>query len=673
MMNVQNFFNSVFDLQGKLSEKIQTIKGYKDDASDTKHNDTKAIATVGLILDLAAEMQSGATSMNFFLQGRQALMLPFEIAGKTKDLPESVFSTDGKVARILTPEAWFGTTDGLAAVKELIGNDSNGYLEKIANNVDKIVKDSTRNAISYYGTWFIVDTGHLVSESVTGVNYSVRDSLALIYKYLDGLIKRADGDSSMGVLMSNVADTMRRIQKILIEYDKADYLYKNEVKPFLAALVNENRKRYRLNKSSPAYFSFLGGVKGSCRPNDSSCTLETQLSDTNLSAMFNKVADYNTKIVTTVYDELNVLLSRSSFLSNRLAVFVEADFLSQIRNNKDISLFEKDFYTATGVAEYELLMSSFNKNPDAAKQDLAQALVLHKQTLLALETLFKNSMVQHIARLRRQSNNLSVSPNAMTIDSARRLLNDVDPAADNPVATAAQRQILAKERYSINPVTGAIRLFETGAMGLVKKMTQSDRYEMDPELPIYERPVGVTDELSSHKTIYQKLCVQALAFIDQAIFRNLCSDVVLKSVLTSKQKTHADPKVRTYLERTAVSWLEKQREGSENRQIVQAGKFAAYNHSIRVCAYRDFLRNSKVLSLTSGQNITRYDPRKTKQIDEMINTIIEADRASEAAEVQRRQNAEAEPTTPEAYEAEQPQTLQPPKPRSALPRPAGKE
>lgn len=630
--NVNSFFNSVFDLQGKLSEKIQTILGYQD-------KEAQAISVVHLILELTHEMGAGGRGfaspgegpeVNFFTQGRMGLKIAFDISDFKEVLPESVFSTDSKVPRVLTPEQWFQSPDGLKYVKAQIGTDVGHYLEVISGNVDDIVKTSTRNAISYYGTWFIVDKGQLVSESVTRINFTVRDSLMLVYSYLKGFSEKSNKENVPSMLLAYVDETLFRIQKILTAYDKASRFYNSEVKPFLRDLKLENIKRFKLNNSTPSYFELIGGVSGSCKDSKGKlvddCKLEDLLSDKNLVDMFKRLNDSNSNIIEIIYDELNVMLSRSSFLANRMAIFVQADILSQIKNNKNLTEFERDFYTATGLADYTELMSQYQSSPEAARFDLSQAMVLHKTSIESLEKLFKNSLPGQIAHLRALSNNMSTAPNDMSLDSLNRLLYDSDKIRDRPTATATERALMAKERNTFDPISKIWNWSKKIAIAGFDKLMQPDRYELNLELPIYERTTSPTDEFNSAKDLYEKLCIQAMAFNDLSIYERDCSDVVLKSIQSKSQLNVLNPQIRRFIERSAVSWKAKLREGQENLEIRDPKKWQSYNHSVRICAYRDFLRNSLVTNLTSAQNISHFDPQFNDQTNEMLDTLITFDK-----------------------------------------------
>ena len=117
-----------------------------------------------------------------------------------------------------------------------------------------------------------------------------------------------------------------------------------------------------------------------------------------------------------------------------------------------------------------------------------------------------------------------------------------------------------------------------------------------------------------------------MAFNDLSIYERDCSDVVLKSIQSKSQLNVLNPQIRRFIERSAVSWKAKLREGQENLEIRDPKKWQSYNHSVRICAYRDFLRNSLVTNLTSAQNISHFDPQFNDQTNEMLDTLITFDK-----------------------------------------------
>jgi hypothetical protein len=413
--------------------------------------------------------------------------------------------------------------------------------------------------------------------------------------------------------------------------------FEREVAPAMAALQKENRKQYQVDKG---YYAYLGGVRKSCEGKGESCTLESQLSDAKMTALFEKVADYNTRIISTIYEELNVLLSRSSFLANRISVFVEADFYNQLKTDKNISQFEKDFYSATGLSAYQSVLNMFQNNPEIAKADIRQAMALHKSSLDALEVLFKNSMAQHIARLRLISQNESATPNAIGFDSLGRLLYDTDPSADHPTDSPAIRRLKQKERSSWDLFAQSGRAVQQLIDSAYTKFFQSGRYETPFELPIHERRTSPTDEFNSHRDVYRKLCIQALAFNDQSVFLRDCSDAVLQSVFHNSLKDSVPEQLKVFLEKSKVVWLEKQKEGIEH--FKNPKEFQKYNHSVRICAYRDFLRNSRVAYLTSAQNVTQNTKATNTRVDAMIQKMIDHDTEVEKEEEAQRKQRELE-------------------------------
>jgi len=277
-------------------------------------------------------------------------------------------------------------------------------------------------------------------------------------------------------------------------------------------------------------------------------------------------------LVTTVYEEFLVMLARSGFVANRLATFVQQDYILLIRNKINFTEYQQELFIATGMQAIDRMIQNYGGNPANVQTDLNMALTINKGNLEALEALLKDNVVANIARLKLAAEGVRPTNFNVVADSFKR-------AGQDYVIDSVQRN-----RFWEFPLTPMHILFQNMPSFMWNWFEHSDRY------PLSSSGNGLAvpqSEFGDKTGVYSQLCVQALAFIDQSPLLGLCKDAKLKSPLTDLQdySVSYQDKLNSHLAETNT----------------RADMKAAMNHSTRICAFRDFNRKNMVLFMTLGR------------------------------------------------------------------------
>ncbi|MEK2688480.1 hypothetical protein [Bdellovibrio sp. GT3] len=517
---VVDFYKGVKTLLGDFNSSVATIRTLPN--LQAKQN-----AVLKLLMQTTSSMVGNQgfgrneDVMNFFLMSTNSMKIPFALLGIP--VPDQV---SGKAMPIMSYDEW------LRANMESIPsfNDPVALTETIGQNMQEIIRTANISAIEYFNRWYIVDKAALVNESTIDINYTVQDSLKAINQYLEAQKGRIAQYNSNVNVVPTILDTQMRIQKVLKAYENLENIGRG-------ALID---------------------------------TKNVTASQESLQA----TADAYEKLVTTVYEQFNVMLSRSGFLANRMVNFVYQDYIMLLKNKVDFTPYQEDLFSASGMAMLDKMLAMYNGNPSNIQTDLNMALRINKGNLEALDGLIKDNVIGTISNLKQIENGEKVG----LMSRVDRMLGD---SSEDWVSTAKDKNPTVRKvlkflhKYSLTNLIG----------GYFYGSKHSDRYgsELDPT-------TAPQSEFDDAENVRAQLCIQALAFNNQNGLSNLCRGVVLKSPLPSTMKgmnVAYDQKLNSYL----------------NDKSMNVQKQQSFNHSERICAFRDFnIRNMAVfMSLNQGQ------------------------------------------------------------------------
>lgn len=521
---VTDFYTGLKVLLGDYNSELLTIKSLAD--TEAKKN-----TALQLLFKITESMVSNGASFgpdkrnkNFFTSSRNPLRIPFDLVGI--NIPDQVL---GKVMPKLTYDEWFSANiDDIPAFKDPVS-----LAETIGQNMRDIMRSANISAIEYFNKWYIVDKSALVNESTIDVNYTVPESLLAIYQYLEEekeRIKKYNGDP---VNIPTIVDTQIRIQAILNGYKELEHLGKKTLN------------------------------------NPDAMKTEAEIL---------AVAEVYEKLVNKVYEQFNVMQSRSGFLANRMVNFVYQDYILLLKNKVDFTPYEQDLFTATGMAAIDKMLQMYNGNPANIQTDLNMALRINKGNIEALEDLLKDSVIRTITELDLVKNGedfrWGTTLKRAAIDHGTEDTKDSKWFKNFPSSFSFYKLLFL-------PINTAGQLVK-----------HSSRYPVAPS--------GTTSpqsEFDDAEAVKAQLCIQALAFNDQTNLSSLCQGAVLKSPFgetNSNLDVSYDKKLTAYFDDSKLS-LEKKK---------------SWNHSDRICAFRDFNMQNMAKFMSMNKISTPAAPTK---------------------------------------------------------------
>lgn len=369
---VTDFFKTVKDLQAAVNMGIESMKPLSEEQRKT--------AALNLLVSVSDKMTSGngnrpgPEQKNFFTTAMDQNKIPFFLIG-IKDVPDQVLGVGAGVYKI-------HYADYLRAKHQKLQefNSPLALVETIRSNMKQLISEANISAIQYYNQWYIVDKPALVNESLTDVNYSVKDSLKAIQEYLSlakqRIVKYNGSASSVPILL----DTQVRIKKILDVYDEVE-------------ARGQKLKGFNGFNLSPK-----------------------EIQDT---------ADLYEKLVNTVYEQFNVMRSNSGFLANRMVNFVYKDYDLLIKNHEGFTPFQTELFITQKMALFDRMLQLNDGNPARIKTDLTMALRVNSGNLDAIEKLLKDNMVGTIAELKMISDGGSDSTSLVFLNSMKRMFANI--------------------------------------------------------------------------------------------------------------------------------------------------------------------------------------------------------------------------------------------------------
>lgn len=512
--------------------------------------DSKRRSLVDLITSLTGAMINARGDVNFFTLGDD-LSLTFELLGI--ETPDVVAGRSGVPQ---PPDLWLKAN----YQKNPIFSDPDKVAEEIGQRLSELIHRGERSAIDYYSKWFIIDKVALLNQSFLGPNYNVKESMIIIDQYLGDLELRINTLYPDKSILSEVMQTRAKLAKVLSLY----YNYEDQAIRHKDGLITED-DMLAITKSA-------------------------------------------TELITSVYEQFEVMLARSSLLANRLRDLVEYDYTQMLRLKIDFSPFHEELFYATGRMMFDRLIALGSGSDSLVQSDLSAALAYSKENLTALETFAKGDLVKLMAYTRLIARNKQPSARIVARDSIERVykdnynrLPDVETRDGETLPSEKQPSglgyFLASKvpRASVGVFATLVNVFWDPFFDV----RENSKYPM----PLFEN-LGkkqirshLDDEFASAERLLAELCTKSLAFNDLRSFWYLCKDITL----TSPYQVSDDPETKStansvdlhdYL---SINFAKKAYEKLDNPNL---------NESLRICAYRDYHRRNFVLKQTLAMKLT---------------------------------------------------------------------
>jgi hypothetical protein len=565
---VNAFYISVNRLLGLYNERVAFIRRQTDPIA--KQN--RLIELVSA-LNIALTGANDNSSSEFFTTKIKPLEIPFRLLGVPT--PSGIF-----VSTTFNFDIWIQDANNFATVPN--SGNPDVLADTIGQNLDRIIQDARENSIIYYNQFYIVDKNSIYLDALLGTNYTIKDSLVSIDQYLGRLQEKIKTNSSDESYIPSIIETRAKIGRVLQKFSDVRKLTAE-----IQALPSRALTR----------------------------------------SMMEHLTQVHSDFVKEVYDQFEVQLAKSGWLSNRLSKFVYYDYAMMLRSNNDLSPYLNELYYATGFAAYDKMIAMSSGGPANVESDIKAALEANKKNITVLEGLFKDNLVGMIAEQRliaRQTQAalnecggmIPTNFNALTSAQQLSLKGKVAQCVKKYEITPAKVYIDNHARSfaegydpmpgeTTNPIvripkgmwTSFKGLFLDNLLGPAMGGTQG-KYELPGSskalFNLNQEKISFDDEGGSSKYLAARMCVQALAFNDLSSFWHLCKDMVLESQFTVPlAATQFKDMDQNYFK---VNFTDKAYQDIQN---------PALNLSNRICAYRDFFRRNQVLYLTLGmQNKT---------------------------------------------------------------------
>ncbi len=525
---VSDYLQKVNSLKAEYYKQLETIRGFTDEKARSNQ-------VYQLVKSLTSEMIGGRKSsqVNFFLLARNDIELPFALLGIP--VPDPVKGIG--VAMPVDYDRYLATHPEIFATAPL------KIAESIGSNLNQIISAADGASIEYYSKWFIVDKAALVSEATTSMQYTVIDSLKALKNYLELLIEKFERFNGNKTDVPAIIETIDRIEKVLAKIDNLMGL-SNEMSSAIAHIDPKTKKLVRLNGEATLKL-----------------TDEYRL----------KIANAYTDVINEIFEQFNVMLSRSGFLSTKFQLWVMSDYSLMLKNKIQLSDYEQSLFISMGNTAVDRISFLLSGNPSTTKDDLDNALRIHKENLLAIESTFKERWYTYteVAKL--------ISEGKSTAKEIKAAVKD---RLDKEYSFMG---ISSKYLPPIAPMNVIKAILDIAK--LWKEYTHPDLYQI-PSTMVNTTKYIRENEFHSMNQVYSKMCVQALAFQDQTMFKTLCANAKLISPFSEVAPTSAK-----------LASLNMSYSG----RLLNSEKNPTTAETQRICAFRDYHRGNLVQKLTIGR------------------------------------------------------------------------
>jgi len=500
------FKNNVWDTVVGLTKRGNVIRGQYSEAlltmstlSDVNSKRNLIFQTLNKLYFLLVDT-SGGGSQNFFTTSILDQKIPFYLIGRDQVPTEVSTNSAGSIA--MTWEQYL--QNGGNFRPEF--NDPEALATTIGIRLDTLIEQAEEKASAYFRQRMIADMANLVNESITSQTITVVQSLQNIYSYLGRLAQRIEKDGGDVALIPSLIDTQLKIKRVLNSYSAVRSL----AQPTAADLQN------------PVQYS-------------------------------QKIKSAYQSVIETAYMNFNVLLQRDTFLISRLSTFVRQDYALRLKNQENITPYERDILIVTGKNLMDRLIGVYQTNPQQTALDLAPAQKVNKTNLESIESFFSDSLYP--------------------------LIEELDLIRQGKQPSDWSLNLMSLMRREGDAIMGTLH---GNPFAYLTELLHPDLYPL--RLTIHPTKRGVDDEHGSFAQLEAKLCIQTLAFEDRAKFWPVCRDTVLKSYFDSKDG------------RLGLNMVYD--------NYAKHGEFQRATNTHNICAFRDFNRKNLVYWLTYdlGQN-----------------------------------------------------------------------
>ncbi|MFZ4403560.1 MAG: hypothetical protein ACOYOK_05600 [Pseudobdellovibrionaceae bacterium] len=385
---------------------------------------TEAVKTITSLAGALASSDRGfgsesATNKNFFETYIPETDLPFELLGLPKEQwPCQVYNIrlcKSESASSMSYEKWLMLGAASATGEYSFLHDPEVLMQKVDENLNKILNLGEVAFNIYYSTWFLPDQTALVEQVFIG-RPTVYDSLMAVSKYLE--------------------DFEARSKKI--KYEKSSILLSKDTRIRINQVLN---KLYQFKKSS--YVT-----------ND-----------------LDNLKKQSQSAITDLYTMFNVQQSLTGFLQDRLQKIVTMDYQMMLDSGVDFSDYQKKLLFIMGENIATNMTNLLGKPWQQLQSDLLNASNLSLTNLEAIEDVFSDHLVRSTAQIRLVAQNIQPTKNNIYMDARQRLIDDSTWLPKNRPDDWKMINALKNTLKTVDPISFIWRQFNA--------IWHSDRYSAD--------------------------------------------------------------------------------------------------------------------------------------------------------------------------------------------------
>lgn len=492
-------------LQGRYNENLVIYRGLT--SLEGKQQNLRV-----LIRTLSRTTSTQGGKVNFFTQAIQDDLVPFYLIGRNQ-IPNEVLGTTGMA---MDPYKYLQDP---AKVPELGNPDA--LMATILERLSSLSDLALREGSKYFAQNMTVDHLNLVDDTFTG-SVSVYDSIKSIRVYITRLAAKyakSKGDGQR--LTLSMADTVARLDRVLKKFDA----------------LEATAKEYNLKLNDGTLK--LGDI--------GSLSREDQ----------DKVRAQHKELITTVYDELNLLLQKDAFIGQRLSTYVRFDLNQRMRTKEDMSPYVQYLLIASGKNLMNRMQELQSFNAAESEADLSEAQRINRVNLDQMEELFAGDVWTYINKLSQETGKPYV------------------------------------RRYTDNPFRPMYKIITD---------FHNVTWQQISHLPGYTGQGNNQDEDGALAFLRAKMCTQTLGFKSWLNFQQICEGAVLQSRMTSN--TPRDLRLKFGYKDLVT---EKNMGVWDKLSVQMGGSYPEGKRYQHVCALRDFYRNNQVYWLTLQFNPAEND------------------------------------------------------------------
>ena len=497
---------------------VNRIKGAISELSLFVKEQTTAEGKRNAIYDVLTKIidqmgQPGA--IKFFNASMNSVALQFYIIGMDTIPPECYNRTPP-----MDPMIWM-KTGGINGNGHYAYpfNDPDQLLRTMKQRSDLIIASANLKASEYFRNRLVVDTPNLVMDTLSDNFMTTHEAFEHINNYLESFKKRLSDSDSDADIYGLVEETQLKITKFLNSYNELTELgrgLKNGSIPIEALSQSDQSSAagspvaplISLTRPLPAagVANNTGAHGGAARP-------PVVLPATAVIAKLPelpRLMQAAKRVITVAFDEFNMMLQRSSFLTNRMQTIIRKDFAMRINAQVNLSDQNQKLLILAREQMIEKLVNVNGVNPASSKVDLSIAQTINKASIGSLEEVFQDPIYEMIAQTKNNS----------TGGSLQDLKKSIQKKKDEEKGWFSK---------ALDWVPGGTLFTTPAAWNPISLFMPSSHPDLDPSGAAKSFIAGGDDVSNSFEQVQAVYCIQTLAFENREYYRDICHGAILRS------------------------------------------------------------------------------------------------------------------------------------------------